>query len=241
MKGAGGQLHDRIETREMIWKFNPDFLDIIKALNAAAGSASVSREALELAARRLYEGRQAETGGPEVRAGSPGSGGSGFFSIDYAAYRLNKAGLESEVAQAGAWLESARGGGQRLEIEGAYSAAFSFYRELIVAASALKGRETVTGGESRRLEELRLKLRSALAALAPWSRPPFYRKRKPSEKLGASRAPQSCSVGVAPKGGTGGLGARIAAGGAARPGAGGERRGSISPALPQVLSLRRAA
>ena len=170
MKGAGGQLHDRIETREMEWKFNPDFLDMIKALNAAAGSASVSREALELAARRLYEGRQEGAGGPEVRPGSPGSGGSNFFSIDYAAYRLDKAGLEREVAQAGAWLDSARGGGQRLEIEGAYTAAFSLYREFIVAASALKGRATVTENESRRLEELRLKLRSALAALALRSR-----------------------------------------------------------------------
>ncbi len=170
MKGAGWRLHDRIETRELEWKFNPDFLDMIKALNAAAGSASVSREALELAARRLYEGRQAETGGPEVRAGSPGSGGSGFFALDYAAYRLNKSGLEREIAQAGAWLESARGSGPRLEIEGAYPAAFSLYREFIVAASALKGREAVTEKESRRLEELRLKLRTSLAALALRSR-----------------------------------------------------------------------
>lgn len=170
MKGSGGRLHDRIETREMIWNFNPDFLDMIKALNAAAGSASVSRETLELAARRLYEGRQEGTGGPDVRPGSPGTGGSGFFSIDYAAYRLNKAGLEREVAQAGAWLEAARGDGRRLEIEGAYSSAFALYREFIVAASVLKGRESVTAGESRRLEELRLKLRSALAALALRSR-----------------------------------------------------------------------
>lgn len=170
MKGAGGRLHDRIETREMEWKFNPDFLELIKALNAAAGSASVSRETLELAARRLYEGRQPETGGPEVRPGGPGQGGSGFFSIDYAAYRLNKAGLEREIAQAGDWLEAARGTGQRLEIEGSYSAAFSLYREFIVAASALKGREAVTGDESRRLEELRLKLRLSLAALALRSR-----------------------------------------------------------------------
>lgn len=170
MKGAGGRLHDRIETREMVWNFNPDFLDMIKALNAAAGSASVSREALELAARRLYEGRQGGTGGPQVGPGGAGSGGTGFFSIDYAAYRLNKAGLEREVAQAGAWLEAARGAGRRLEIAGAYSSAFALYREFIVAASVLKGRESVTAEESRRLEELRLKLRSALAALALRSR-----------------------------------------------------------------------
>ncbi|MDP2865327.1 MAG: hypothetical protein Q8O90_03700, partial [Elusimicrobiota bacterium] len=186
MKGAGGQLHDRIETREMEWKFNPDFLDMIKALNAAAGSASVSREALELAARRLYEGRQEGTGGPEVRPGSPGSGGNNFFSIDYAAYRLNKSGLEREVAQAGAWLESARGVGPRLEIEGAYSAAFSLYREFIVAASALKGREAVTESESRRLEELRFKLRSSLAALALRSRISALSEAEASlKKLGA--------------------------------------------------------
>lgn len=170
MKGAGGRLHDRIETREMEWKFNPDFLDMIKALNAAAGSASVSREVLELAARRLYEGGQAETGGPEVRPGSPGAGGGGFFQSDYASYRLNKAGLERELSQAGAWLEAARGGAAPLEIAGAYSAAFSAYREFIVAASPLKSRGTITEKESARLEELRLELRLSLAALALRSR-----------------------------------------------------------------------
>lgn len=170
IKGAGGRLHDGIETRETVLDFNPGFIAAIKALNDAAGSASVSREALELAARRLYEGEQAGTGGPEVGAGGAGAAGTGFFSADYAAYRLNRAGLEREVAQAGEWLGAARGAAPPLEVEGSYSAAFSLYRDFLVAASALKGREAVTERESGRLEALRLKLRAALAALALRSR-----------------------------------------------------------------------
>ncbi|MDO8805599.1 MAG: hypothetical protein Q7R35_14360 [Elusimicrobiota bacterium] len=165
MKGAGGQLHGRIEIRETAWEFKPAFIAAIKALNDAAGSASVSRETLELAARRLYEGKQAEAEGPEVRVGGA-AGGSGFFSINYADYRLNKAGLEREISRAGAWLEAARGGGPGRESEGA----FSLYSEFIVAASALKGRQAITEQESRRLEGLRAKLRSAMAALALRSR-----------------------------------------------------------------------
>lgn len=170
MKAGGGRLHDGIETREQSWEFDPGFIAAIKALNDAAGRASVSRETLELAARRLYEGEQAETGAPEVRGGGAAAGGTGFFSIDYAAYRLNRAGLERELSQAGEWLDSARGAALPLEVEGPYTAAFSLYRDFLVAASALKGREAVTGQESRRLEDLRAKLRAALAALALRSR-----------------------------------------------------------------------
>ncbi|MDD5209250.1 MAG: hypothetical protein PHV36_07680 [Elusimicrobiales bacterium] len=187
MKGAGGQLHDRIETREMDWKFNAKFLEVIKALNSAAGNSSVSREALELSARRLYEGEQSEAGGaPEVRAGGAGPAGNNFFSVNYAAYRLDKAGLQREILLAGAYLEAARGVGPRLEIEGAYSAAFSLYSDFIVAASALKGRDAVTEQESARLEALRAKLRSALAALALRSRISALAAAAASlEKLGA--------------------------------------------------------
>ncbi len=188
IKGAGGQLPDTIETRKSVWEFNPKFLEVIKALNSAAGNSSVSREALELSARRLYEGEQAEAGGgaPEVRGGGAGPAGNNFFSINYAAYRLNKAGLQREILQAGAYLEAARGVGQRLEIEGAYSAAFSLYSGFIVAASALKGREAVTEQESERLEALRVNLRSALAALALRSRISALAAAAASlEKLGA--------------------------------------------------------
>ena len=161
LKVSGGRLREQLETNEITWEFNPAFLDVVKALNAAAGSASVSRETLELAARRLYAGKQAEAEGPEVRVGGR-TGGSNFFSINYADYRLNKAGLEREISQAGAWLAAARGGGLGSESEGA----LSLYSEFVVAASALKGRQAVTEQESRRLEALRVKLRAAMAALA---------------------------------------------------------------------------
>lgn len=169
IKGAGGRLNVAIETRETLWSFKPALLEVIKALNDAAGSSSVSRETLESAARHLYEGKQAAGEAPEVRAGGAGSagtpGGGNFFSIDYADYRLNTAGLGKEVAQAGAWLEAARGG-LRPGLGGAYSTALSLYSEFVVAASALKGREAVTGQEAARLESLRVKLRAAMAALA---------------------------------------------------------------------------
>ncbi len=199
MKGAGGQLPDTLETRTSVWEFNPKFLEVIKALNAAAGNSSVSREALELSARRLYEGQQAEAGGaPEVRAGGAGAAGNNFFSINYAAYRLNKAGLQREILQAGSYLEAARGAGPRLEIEGAYSAAFSLYSDFIVAASALKGREAVTERESARLEALRAKLRSALAALALRSRVSALAAAAASlEKLGAEPGAKELLAAVA--------------------------------------------
>jgi hypothetical protein len=187
MKGAGGRMPDRIEIRETTFKFNTSFIASIKALNAAAGSGSVSKETLELAARRLYEGEQAEAEGPEVRAGGANSGGgNAFFSINYADYKLNKAGLGREVAQAGVWLEAARGVGLQVEVKGAYASAFSLYSEFIVAASALKGRDTITEQESRYLENLRVRLRSALSALALRARVSTLAAAAASlEKLGA--------------------------------------------------------
>ncbi|OIO04888.1 MAG: hypothetical protein COX65_03455 [Elusimicrobia bacterium CG_4_10_14_0_2_um_filter_56_8] len=165
MKGAGGKIHDSIETRKMNWEFNPAFIASVKALNSAAGNSSVSRETLELAARRLYEGPQADTEGPEVRIGGA-SGGSDLFSVKYADYKLNKAGLERAVREAGAWLGSVRSEGLKIEIKGPYSAAFSLYKDFVVAAASLKGRAVVTEQESRGLEALRLRLRSAMSALS---------------------------------------------------------------------------
>ncbi len=217
MKGAGGRLHDAIETREMTWEFNRSFIAAVKALNDAAGSASVSKETLELAARRLYEGKQSDSEGLEVRAGGASAGGSGFFSINYAAYRLNKAGLEREISQAGEWFEAARGEGARLEPGGAYAAAFSRYTEFVVAAAALKGREAVTEQESRRLERLRVNLRSALAALTLRSRISALSAAGVSlERSGAQPGAKELLLSVSRlKAGLEALAARIEAGGVA--------------------------
>ena len=220
MKGAGGRLPEAIETREMTWEFNRSFIAAVKALNDAAGSPSVSKETLELAARRLYEGQQAETEGREVRADGvrPGqTGGSGLFSINYAAYRLNKAGLEREISQAGAWLEAARGESSRHEAGAVYSSAFSLYTEFVVAAAALKGREAVTEQESRRLEGLRAKLRSALTALSLRSRISALSAAAVSlEKIGAEPGAGKLLVSVARlKAGLEALAARVEAGGVA--------------------------
>jgi hypothetical protein len=166
LKGSGGRLHDSIETRKTVWEFNPAFIASIKALNTAAGNSSVSREAMELAARRLYDGPQAEAADAvELGSGAGGGGGTNFFSGGYADYRLNRAGLERETARAGAWLEAVKPSGPGSPANGAYGAAFALYREFLVAAAALKGREAMTGAESLRLEDLRARLRSALAAL----------------------------------------------------------------------------
>ena len=166
LKGSGGRLHDSIETRRVTWEFNPAFIASIKALNAAAGNSSVSREALELAARRLYDGPQAEAAeAVELGGGAGGRGGTNFFSGSYADYKLNRAGLERETARAADWLEAVKPRVPGSPADAAYGAAFALYREFLVAASALKGREAMTGAESLRLEDLRARLRSALAAL----------------------------------------------------------------------------
>jgi hypothetical protein len=151
------------------WEFNSKFISLVKSLNAAAKDSSVSGETLEMAARRLYEDPQAESGGegPEVRGGGSASG-SGFFSGNYADYRLNKAGLEREVAGAGAWLDGARGPAGRgpAGLEKFYGAALAEYGGFVVAASSVKGRGAITAEESRGLEGRRAALRARLAALA---------------------------------------------------------------------------
>lgn len=166
LKGSGGRIHESIETRKVVWKFNPAFIESIKALNAVAGNSAVSREAMEMAASRLYDGPRGEVADAVELGGAGGPGGSRFFSGSYADHRLNKAGLEREIARAGAWLEAARPEAPRPQLRDAYEAAFALYREFIVAASALKGREAMTGSESLRLESLRARLRAALAGLA---------------------------------------------------------------------------
>lgn len=154
---------------EATWEFNSKFISLVKSLNAAAANSSVSGETLEMAARRLYEDPQAAEGeeGPEVRAGASSSG-TGFFSGGYADYRLNKAGLEREVAGAGAWLDGARGPGGRgpAGLEKFYGAALAEYGGFVVAASSVKGRGAITAEESRGLELRRVALRARLAALA---------------------------------------------------------------------------
>lgn len=162
LKGTGGKVHTSLETRTAVWEFNPNLMEAIRRLNEAAGSSSVSKEAMETAARRIYVGKQWEEGAPVI-AGPSGVRESAP-ALDYADFKLNKAGVDAEIKRGGAWLEAARprAGGRAAA---AYSAAFAAYRELIVAASDLKGREAVTRQESARLESLRAKLRSALAEL----------------------------------------------------------------------------
>jgi len=164
LKDGAAVLPDRIETREMSWEFKSGFLDRVKALNAAAGDKNVSKEELELAARRLYEGPQAENEGAVVMGGGPAASSSGYAPLSYADYKLNAGGLDKELAAAGAWLDSARAAGAAGR--SFYAAAFSEYSAFLVAASALKGRTAITEQEARALEGRRAALRSRLAALA---------------------------------------------------------------------------
>lgn len=166
LKTGATAFPDKIELTEMTWKFNEGFLGMIKALSAAAGDKNVSGEALELASRRLYEGPQAEATGPVVVSGggARGAGGGAAPQLNYADYRLNKAGLDKELAAAGAWLESSRAAGAAGRKF--YGAAMAEYSAFLVAASGLKGRSAITGEESRALEGRRRSLRGRLAALA---------------------------------------------------------------------------
>jgi len=158
---------DPIRFRVSVWKINEGFLEKIKALNAASRDSRVSPEMLELAAKRLYEGTAAGAGGDAVTGGARRGGGSDFFSLNYADYKLNRSGLRRELAGAGGVLDALRGPGGKGQAgaEKAYEAAISRYGAFVVAASALKGRDVITGGESAALEERRAGLRSALAAL----------------------------------------------------------------------------
>ncbi len=168
MKGSGGRVHNSIETREMSWEFNASFLESVKALNAASLGSSVSREAMEMAARRLYGGVAAEAVVPVFGGAAAGAGRTAAPA--YADFRLNKGGLEGEIKRAGAWIGAVKPRADRGAAGAAYAAAISAYREFIVAASGVKGRDAVTRQEAVRLETLRGGLRSSLAALALLSR-----------------------------------------------------------------------
>lgn len=168
---GGGTAPGRAEIYKTTWELNSNFVSLIKSLNAAAGNKAAPGEELELAARRLYEGPQAEAGAAPVTAGG-GRGGTDFFSGAYADMKLNKAGLGREVASAGAWLDALRGpsgkGPEGLEKE--FSAALARYAAFVTAASSVKGRSVVTEEESRGLEAGRAALRFSLAAVALRSR-----------------------------------------------------------------------
>jgi hypothetical protein len=170
-KSGGAGIPTSIETYDISWKFNPQFMALVKSLNAAAGDKAVPGEALEEAESRLYGGPQAEpeAAAPVMAGGGGGarpSRGSAFFA--YADYKLNKAGLERELAGAGAWLDAAKGpsgrGPEGLEKD--YSDALGTYAAFVVAASSIKGRDVLSEGESRALEKGRSSLRARLAALA---------------------------------------------------------------------------
>jgi len=165
---GGGALFGAPRLRKTTYELNPVFISLIKDLNAAAGGRAVSNEALELAARRLYEGPQAVTASAVVVAVAGGSKANSFFSLNYADRLLNGAGLEREISAAGAWLEAARGpsGGGPRGLEKEYGAALAEYGSFVAAAAAVKGRGLITLGESRGLEAGRAALRVNLAVLA---------------------------------------------------------------------------
>ena len=161
------------------WRINAAFMDKIRALNAAAKGGGVSAETMELAGQRLYAGSYgggagavvAGGGSGAVSGGGPGGGprgGNDFFSIDYADYKLNRAGLERELAGAGGMLDVMRGpsGKGPAGAEKAYESALAGYGSFVVTASALKGRAVISGAESGALEQRRAGLRRALGALA---------------------------------------------------------------------------
>ncbi len=176
-KGAAAELYlnlrsgetappENIREHESVWEINPNFLSLIKDLNAAAGGAGVPMEALEAAGRSLYEGPQQTGAVRAALAGDAGPGGAAFFS-GYADYRLNKAGLEREVAADGVWLAAARGpdGGAPRGLERPYREALAEYGDFVVAASGVKGRGRITGAESRALESGRARVRAKIASL----------------------------------------------------------------------------
>lgn len=171
LRGGEGPRPTAMQAEKSTWELNPGFLSLVKNLNAAAGNSAVSDEELETAARRLYGGPQARDEASVVTAGAAPAG-SGFFSLNYADYRLNKAGLEREVSASGAWLEGARGASGRgpAGLEKAYGAALAEYGAFVVAASSVKGRSVITEAESRGLEGRRASLRGRIAGLALRSR-----------------------------------------------------------------------
>lgn len=168
-KSGGAGIPASIESYEISWKFNPRFSALVKSLNAAAGDKAVPDEALEEAESRLYGGPQTEgeTSAPAVSGGAARPArGTAFFA--YSDYKLNKAGLERELAGAGAWLDAAKGeSGHGPEgLENDYGEALGAYASFVVAAASVKGRDVLSEGESRALEKGRYSLRAGLAALA---------------------------------------------------------------------------
>lgn len=176
------------------WEINAGFLEKIKALSAAAKDGRVSAETLELAAKRLYEGSPGGVGGEAVAGGVQRSGGSDFFSVNNTDYKLNRAGLERELTGAGAVLDSMRGPAGRGPAGAGktYEAAVGRYGAFVVAASALKGRDAITGQESETLEQRRSGVRSILAALTLRGR--ACDLRAISEELAPERARPGCGA-----------------------------------------------
>ena len=170
-KSGGGPIPDSITIVESHWTMNPHFLAMIKALNEAAADSRVSSEALESAARRLYEGSSSGTGAPPVVTGggraAGQSGGADFSSVNYADFKLNRAGLDRELENSGAMLEALRGPGGRgpAGAQAAYASAVEQYGAFVVAASSVRGRTAITAEESGGLEARRSGLRHSLAAL----------------------------------------------------------------------------
>lgn len=165
-KSGGGEVPDNYVIEETKWTINPHFLEMVKNLNEAAADSRVSPEGLEAAARRLYEGSATGNAPPPVVGGARHAG-SDFFSGNYADYKLNRAGLDRELASGGAMLDAYRGPDGRGPVGAGreYSAAVTQYAAFVVSASAVKGRTAITGEESAGLEARRSELRRALAAL----------------------------------------------------------------------------
>lgn len=149
------------------WEINPGFLEKIKALSAAAKDSGFSPEALEMVTKRLYEGSPGELDEGAVVGGGQRAGGDEFFQKNYADYRLNRGGLEREIAGAGRVLQAMRGSasGTVPGTEKVYNGAVARYGAFIVAAAAVKGRNAITAAESRAFEAHRAGLRRALAGL----------------------------------------------------------------------------
>ncbi|MDA8129952.1 MAG: hypothetical protein M0011_00460 [Elusimicrobia bacterium] len=162
LKGGGGRRPPALEETAQTWELNPSFLEAVKELSSAADSPYVSREAMEMAARRLYGRAQAGDGAPVLDWGGSGSGGRAAGTrSDFADFKIDKAGLAAELGSMGQWLEALKPAARDAAATAAYEAALAAYREFLVASSGLK---LVTEQGSRRLEELRRRLRSSLAA-----------------------------------------------------------------------------
>ncbi len=171
LKKGAGLPPATVEYYRTAWNLNPGFLSLVRDLNAAAGDRALPGEALEQAARRLYGGREAEPGAGDAVV-SGGTGSAAAYAGEYSDYRLNRAGLDKEIAAAGAWLDSVRGPGGRGQagLEKEFAAALAEYGAFVAAAAAVKGRSALNTRESQGLEAGRARLRGRLAGLALRSR-----------------------------------------------------------------------